>query len=163
MKHPAIAAIALVLLTSALAQAQGIKTEKNISLELANQIATSAMASCTASGYQVAVTVVDRGGATRVSQRADNAGAHALLSSQQKAFTSASAKNNTQALMEGSQTNPGASYLVHIPGFLLLGGGVPIRAGSEVVGAVGVSGAPRGVFDEQCAMAGIEKVRDQLK
>ncbi|MBI2771985.1 MAG: heme-binding protein [Burkholderiales bacterium] len=163
MKLRSTAVSAALLLSLSVAQAQGVRTEKNISLELAMQIATAAITSCTAGGYQVAVTVVDRAGAPRVALRADNAGAHALPSSQQKAFTSASAKNNTQALMEGSQTNPGASYLVHIPGFLLLGGGVPIRAGSEVIGAVGVSGAPRGLLDEQCAVAGLDKVRDQLK
>lgn len=154
---------AVLLLALPLANAQAVKTEKNISLELANQVASAAMADCIARGYQVAVTVVDRAGATRAAQRADNAGPHTLPSSQEKAFTSASAKNNTQALMEDSQTNPGASYLVYIPGFLLLGGGVPIRVGSDVIGAVGVSGAPRGTFDEQCALAGIDKVKDQLK
>lgn len=154
---------ALLVLVFAPTQAQGIRTEKNISLELANQIATAAMASCTAAGYQIAVTVVDRAGTTRVTQRADNAGGHTLAASQQKAFTSAAAKNNTLAMMEGAQANSAANNLVYIPGFLLLGGGVPIRAGAEVVGAVGVAGAPRGVLDEQCALAGIEKVKDQLK
>jgi uncharacterized protein GlcG (DUF336 family) len=156
-------AIALSLLTPCIANAQSIKIEKNISLELANQIATSAIAICTANGYQVAATVVDRGGSVRAAQRADNAGPHTLPSSQQKAYTSASARNATQAMMEGAQTNPGAGYLVHIPGFLLLGGGVPIRVGAEVVGAVGVSGAPRGIYDEQCALAALDKVNDQLK
>ena len=66
-------------------------------------------------------------------------------------------------MMEASQKNPGAAYLVHIPGFLLLGGGVPVRAGNEVIGAVGVGGAPGGHLDEQCAVAAIEKVKDQLK
>jgi uncharacterized protein GlcG (DUF336 family) len=50
-----------------------------------------------------------------------------------------------------------------MPGFLLLGGGVPIKVGNETIGAVGVGGAPGGHLDEQCAMAGIAKVQDQLK
>ena len=66
-------------------------------------------------------------------------------------------------MMENAQKNPAAANLVHLPGFLLLGGGVPIKAGDEVIGAVGVGGAPGGHLDEQCAMAGIDKVRDQLK
>jgi uncharacterized protein GlcG (DUF336 family) len=50
-----------------------------------------------------------------------------------------------------------------MPGFLLLGGGVPIKVGNEVIGAVGVGGAPGGHLDEQCAVAGIDKVKDSLK
>ena len=66
-------------------------------------------------------------------------------------------------MQDGSQKNPAAANLVYIPGFLLLGGGVPIKVGNEVIGAVGVGGAPGGNFDEQCAMVALDKVRDQLK
>ena len=74
-----------------------------------------------------------------------------------------SAKNTTTAMMEGAQKNPAGANLVYMPGFLLLGGGVPIKVGNEVIGAVGVGGAPGGHLDEQCAMAGIDKVKEQLK
>ncbi|MEO7401947.1 MAG: heme-binding protein [Polaromonas sp.] len=159
-----ISAIALTLsLAAAAASAQGVRTEKNISLELANQIAAASVAACAANGYTVAATVVDRAGVVKAVQRADNAGPHTLGSSQQKAFTSASAKSNTQAMMEGAQKNPGAANLTDIPGFLLLGGGVPLKAGNEVIGAVGVAGAPGGHLDEQCALAALEKVKEQLK
>ncbi|MBG9389634.1 GlcG/HbpS family heme-binding protein [Caenimonas aquaedulcis] len=145
------------------AGAQAVRTEKNISLELANQVAAGAVAACAANGYAVAATVVDRAGVVRAVQRADNAGPHTLASSQQKAWTSASAKNTTLAMMEGAQKNPGAANLVYLPGFLLLGGGVPIKVGNETIGAVGVGGAPGGNLDEQCAVASLDKVKDQLK
>ena len=157
-----LATVAALALAAATAQASP-RTEKNISLELANQIAAAGVAACTANGYAVAVTVVDRAGTVRAVQRADNAGPHTLAASQQKAFTSASAKNNTLAMMEAAQKNAAAANLVHIPGFLLLGGGVPVRVGNEVIGAVGIGGAPGGHLDEQCAVAAIEKVKDQLK
>jgi uncharacterized protein GlcG (DUF336 family) len=48
-------------------------------------------------------------------------------------------------------------------GTIALGGGVPIKAGNEVIGAIGVSGAPGGEKDEACANAGIQKVADKLK
>jgi uncharacterized protein GlcG (DUF336 family) len=156
-------ALGLSLFAAAAASAQGVRTEKNISLELANQIAAATVAACTANGYAVAATVVDRAGSVRAVQRADNAGPHTLGASLQKAFTSASAKNTTQAMMDGAQKNPAAANLVHIPGFLLLGGGVPVKVGNEVIGAVGVGGAPGGHLDEQCAMAALDKVKDQLK
>lgn len=160
-------ATALILTACAVAatsaSAQSVRTERNISLELANQIAAATVAACTANGYAVAATVVDRAGSVRAVQRADNAGPHTLGSSERKAWTSASAKNATQAMMEGAQKNPAAANLVYLPGFLLLGGGVPIKVGNETIGAVGVGGAPGGHLDEQCAMAALEKVKDQLK
>ena len=157
-----ISALALTLVTAA-ANAQTIRTEKNMSLELANQLASASVAVGAANGYAVAATVVDRAGTVRAVQRADNAGPHTLGASQAKAFTSASAKNTTLAMMEGAQKNPAAANLVYIPGYLLLGGGVPVKVGNEVIGAVGVGGAPGGNLDEQCAMAALDRVKDQLK
>jgi uncharacterized protein GlcG (DUF336 family) len=154
---------AALVAAASIAQAQAVRTERNMSLELASQIAAATVAACQANGYAVSAAVVDRGGSLRVLMRADNAGPHTLASSEQKAFTSASAKANTLAMMEAAQKNPGAANLVHIPGFLLLGGGVPVRVGNEVIGAVGVGGAPAGQLDEQCALAALDKVKDLLK
>ena len=137
--------------------------KKNISLELANQIAAATVAACSANGYAVAAAVVDHVGGLRALQRADNAGPHTLASSQAKAYTSASAKSTTLAMMEGAQKNPGGANLVYLPGFLLLGGGVPIKVGNEVIGGIGVGGAPDGEKDEACANAGLAKVADQLR
>ena len=155
--------IAAALVLAGAAQAQAVRTERNMSLELANQIAGATVAACLAGGHNVAAAVVDRAGSLRALQRADNAGPHSLASAQAKAFTSASAKNTTLAMMEGAQKNPAAANLVYLPGFLLLGGGVPIKVGNEVIGAVGVGGAPGGHLDEQCALAALDKVKDLLK
>ncbi len=158
---PALA-IALCLLGTA-AQAQAVRTEKNMSLELANQIAARSVAACAANGYAVTATVVDRAGTVRAVQRADNAGPHTLEASRLKAYTAASAKNSTLAIMEGAQKNPGAANLVNIPGYLLLGGGLPVKAGNEVIGAVGIGGAPGGHLDDQCAQTALGQVQDLLK
>ena len=163
MRTIAKLSVAALLVTASVANAQAVRTERNISLELANQIAAASVATCSAKGYAVTATVVDRAGLVRAVQRADNAGPHTLAASQQKAYTSASARNNTLAMMEGAQKNPAAANLVNIPGFLLLGGGVPVRAGNDVIGAVGIGGAPGGHLDEQCAVAALEQVKDQLK
>ena len=153
--------LALTLVATA-AGAQAVRTEKNISLELANQIAAATVAACAASNYNVSAAVVDRAGNLRALQRADNAGPHTVGAAQGKAFTSASARANTTAMLENVQKNPGAQTLVDIPGFLVLGGGVPVRAGNEVIGAVGVGGAPGGHLDEQCALAALDKVKNLL-
>jgi len=158
-----LVAATVALAAAGTAQAQSVRSERNMSLDLANQIAAATVAACQASGYAVTATVVDRAGGVRAVQRADNAGPHTLGASAQKAYTSASAKNSTLAMMEGAQKNPAAANLVHIPGFLLLGGGVPVKVGTEVIGAVGVGGAPGGHLDEQCAMVALDKVKDLLK
>jgi uncharacterized protein GlcG (DUF336 family) len=162
LKTLALAA-ALSLAAAGTVQAQAVRSERNMSLELATQIAAATVAACQANGHAVAAAVVDRAGSLRALHRADNAGPHTLSSSQAKAYTSASAKNNTLAMMEGAQKNPAAANLTQMPGFLLLGGGVPVKVGNEVIGAVGVGGAPGGHLDEQCAVAGIDKVKDLLK
>jgi uncharacterized protein GlcG (DUF336 family) len=164
MSHPLKTAAALLLAaTCSLAHADGARSEKNMTLDLANQIAAAAVASCAASGYAVSATVVDRAGGVRAVQRADNAGPHTLAASERKAWTSASARSPTLAMMENAQKNAGAANLVHIPGFLLLGGGVPVKVGNEVIGAVGVGGAPGGQLDEQCALAALDKVKGLLQ
>ena len=163
-RHIALSlAAAAAALCATQAGAQAVRTERNMSLELANQIAAATVAACQANGHAVSAAVVDRAGQLRALQRADNAGPHTLNSAQAKAFTSASARNHTLAMMDAAQKNPAAANLVHMPGFLLLGGGVPVRVGNEVIGAVGVGGAPGGHLDEQCATAALDKVKDLLK
>ena len=156
-------AIAVAAALAGTAHAQAVRTERNMSLELANQIAGATVAACSAGGYNVTAAVVDRAGTLRALQRADLAGPHTVGAAQAKAYTSASARNATTAMLEAVQKNPGAATLVDIPGFLVLGGGVPVRVGQEVIGAVGVGGAPAGALDEQCALAALDKVKDQLK
>jgi uncharacterized protein GlcG (DUF336 family) len=135
-----------------------VRTERNMSLELANQICRRGTAACAANGYNVTATVVDRAGSCAPCTAPTTPARTRWAPAQAKAFTSASAKNTTLAMMEGAQKNPAAANLVHIPGYLLLGGGVPVRVGNEVIGAVGVGGAPGGHLDEQCAVAALDKV-----
>ena len=164
LRHRTLASAAIILAAFTTASvAQSVRMERTVTLALANQIAAATVSACSERGYAVTATVVDRAGSVRAVQRADAAGPHTLAASQAKAYTSASARNTTQAMMESAQKNPTAANLVHIPGFLLLGGGVPIRSGDEVIGAVGVGGAPGGHLDEQCAVAALDNLADALK
>ena len=162
-KTSAISAALLMSCAASVVSAQAVRTEKNMSLELANQIASATLATCTTNGHNVSVAVVDRSGSLRAFQRSDNAGPHTVAAAQGKAFTSASAKNATTAMQDTVMKNPAAATLVYIPGFLIVGGGVPVKVGNEVIGAVGVAGAPGGHLDEQCANAGIDKIKELLK
>ncbi|BAF89292.1 protein of unknown function [Azorhizobium caulinodans ORS 571] len=156
-----LAAAAALSLTSA-ASAQLLQ-EKNMPLALAADLARESVAACSAQGYNVTATVVDRAGVVRAVLRADNAGPHTVDAARRKAFTSASTRLPTSTVAENVQKNPAAAQLVAIDGFLVLAGGVPVKAGSETIGAIGVGGAPGGNLDEACANAALAKVLDQLK
>ena len=157
---PAMAVLALCVAASA-AQAQ-VRTERNMPLTLALEAAQVAVAECTTKGYNVTATVVDRAGQVKAVVRADGAGPHTVDASRRKAYTSASTRAPTTGMLENIQKNPGAQYLHLIDGFLPLGGGMPIRSGQEVIGAIGVGGAPGGHLDDQCAQAAIAKIQDRL-
>jgi uncharacterized protein GlcG (DUF336 family) len=132
---------------------------KNISLAQANALATSAIQACMAKNYQVTVTVVDRAGVIKAVQRTDNAGPHTVKASEMKAYTSLSTKNASGKVMEAAQSNAGAQNMRDVPGFLLLAGGLPLKVGDEVIGAIGIGGAPGGHLDEACAQQAIDSLK----
>lgn len=148
--------IAITLLATTASAYAAPLSERNIALADAQKLASDAVAQCQAKGWNVAASVVDRAGNLKAFARADNAGPHTIAASRAKAFTAVSAKAPTQMMMENAQKNPAAANLTDIPGFLLLGGGVPLKAGNEVIGAIGIGGAPGGQLDEQCALAAID-------
>lgn len=143
--------------------AADVLTQKNISLSLAQEAAEAALADCTAKGWKVTVAVVDRAGQLKVQLRGDGAGPHTLDSSRKKAYTAASMREGTSKMLEISQQSPASATLPMIDGLLLLGGGLPIKAGDEVIGAIGIGGAPGGHLDDGCAETGIMRIRDRLR
>ena len=145
------------------AHAQGLLKANRISADLANQAVAAVVAKCASQGYAETGVLVDADGVQQAALRGDRAGAHTLDSAFYKAFTSASFKTDTTALVERSKTVPVFSNLFKLPHLLLLGGGIVIKVGDEVVGAIGASGAPGGDLDDACARAGVDKIKDQLK
>lgn len=148
----------LVLAHSAAAQ---LLQRKDLSYAIAKSIAESAVDDCKARGYAVAAVVVDRGGDTIVALRADNAGLHTMENARRKAYTARTFRMTTEEFAKRMATEPVRREQTTLPNIIAIPGGVPIRVGDDVIGGVGVSGSP-GV-DEGCVMAGIDKVRDQLK
>jgi uncharacterized protein GlcG (DUF336 family) len=134
-------------------------TESNLSLADAQKLASAAIESCSAKNYNVTVTVVDRAGLVKAVQRMDNAGPHTVQASQMKAYTALSTKNLSGKVMETAQNNAGAQNMRDVPGFLLLAGGVPVKSGDQVVGAIGIGGAPGGNLDEACAMDALKAIQ----
>jgi uncharacterized protein GlcG (DUF336 family) len=146
------------------ARADGLPTVHRLPAELANQAVVEAVASCARQGYAETAVVVDADGVRQAVLRGDRTGAHSLDSAFDKAYTAATFKTDTLALSERAKTAPGFSALfTQLPHLILLGGGVPIKLGDELVGAIGAAGAPGANLDDACARAGIEKIRDQLR
>ena len=146
------------------ASAQGLLTTHRIPAALAAEAVAEAVAHCAAQGYAETAVLVDADGVTQAALRGDRVGAHSLDSAHDKAYTAATFKNDTLALVERSKTVPGfAALFTRLPHLILFGGGVAIKVGDEVVGAIGAAGAPGGNLDDACARAGLEKIADRLK
>jgi uncharacterized protein GlcG (DUF336 family) len=141
----------------------GVISEKALSLNLAEAIAQAALAKCRADGNHVSVTVVDRDGLVKIAFRDDGASPHTIVTSRRKAFTSVTFKQPSGQWAQRVLTEPAIAGLKDTAGTIALGGGVPIKAGGEVIGAIGVSGSPGAQKDEACADAGIAKAADELK
>ena len=156
-------ASAIVALTALPGHAQEpLVTYKMLSPEIALDSARAALAECRKRGYQVAVAVVDRFGVTQVMLRDRFAGAHTPATAAGKAWTAASFRTDTSALMAVSQPGMPQAGLRNLPGVVILGGGIIIEGAGSMFGAIGVSGAPGGDADDACAKAGIDAIRDRL-
>ena len=156
-----LAAIGLAAALSMPANAQ-LLAHKDLSLATALAIATTAADTCKGSDYRVSVTVVGRDGEPLVQLRGDNASPHTLDFSRRKAFTARTFRVASGEIASRFKQDP-AYFAVHVPDTVPSQGALPIKIGEEVIGAVGVSGAPGGEKDEACAKAGLDKIADQLK
>ena len=127
----------------------------------ANQLAVAAAEHCRKKGYQVSVAVTDRSGQLLAFARDPLSGTHTIEVAIRKAATAATFQTATIDMMSGFEE------LRFAEGVLLIGGGVPVRLGGHMYGAVGVSGAPRmkitGDVDDECGRAGIDAIREQLE
>jgi len=158
-------AMAIVAYDAAVAPAafpQTLNTHR-IPAALALEAVAEVVAECARQGFPETAVLVDADGVRQAALRGDRAGAHTLDSAFEKAYTAASFKSDTSALVERAKTAPISPLLAKLPNTLLFGGGLVIKMGEEVVGAIGAAGAPGADLDDGCARAGLEKIRDRLK
>lgn len=158
-----ITVMALCLLISpiyfSVTLADELPKESVLPLGLANKAIQAALDTCTKDGYRVSVSVVDRDGVLRAMGRADGAGTHTVDSSRKKAYTAASLRRPTSELADLIAKVPTLQALREINGeVLVLGGGLPIEIGREVVGGIGVGGAPGTQLDDACAQGGLDAI-----
>ena len=135
---------------------------KDLSLDTALTIASTAAATCKDRGFRVSVHVVGRNGEVIVALRGDNASPHTMENSMRKAYTARTFRVPSGEIVKRVKENPqfGGVFLTNV---VATEGALPIKVGDDVIGAVGVSGAPGGDKDAACAQTGIDKVADQLK
>ncbi len=142
-----------------LALAEELPKESVLPLGVANKAIHAALEYCKKDGYRVSVSVVDRAGLLRAMGRADGAGSHTVDSSRKKAYTAASMRRTTTELADLSMKMPTLQALRDInDDMLILGGGLPIEIGGEIVGGIGVGGAPGTHLDDACAQDGLDAI-----
>lgn len=159
IRNATLSLLALAMSASAAWAANAeVAQRQDITLALANDLLSATLAACHADGRTGVAAVVDRGGNLVAVQRDDNVGPHNTLAAQRKAFTALSTKTATRLLAERARNNPDAENLNTLDELLLLGGGVPLKVGDQVIGAIGVAGAGGAEIDEGCALKAIAQV-----
>lgn len=156
-------ALAVALFAQSAAFAEGLVSAKRLSASLAAELAMAAVTACAQKNYHVGVVVLDFSGVQQVALRGDGAAPQNVLNANDKAYTAASFGADTADLVERSKKGAVSSAFVKVPHLLLNAGGVVIRVGDEVVGAIGVSGAPGGDNDVVCAKTALDKIKDRMK
>ena len=164
MRFPLLIAATMLALSAppAMADDGAIVTYKSLSPETALAAAQAALKKCRDNGFQVAVVVVDRAGQSQVMLRDRFAGQLAIDTATGKAYTALSFRSPTSDLarqVKAGQMDAGLSRLPHVA---MLAGGLPIEAAGTLLGGIGVSGAPGGDKDEECAKAGLGAIRDRI-
>jgi uncharacterized protein GlcG (DUF336 family) len=154
-------ASALACMAAGAANAQ-LLTHKDISLGMATTMATTAIETCKGQGYNVSVHVLDRDGQVILGLRNELAGAATMENSMKKAYTARTFRRPSGEFANSVKGNATAGALM-LTNIVAAQGALPIKVGDDVIGAIGVSGAPGGDKDEACAKAGLDKVSAELK
>lgn len=151
------AVVSAAALAGSLAQARDLPAIAHLPLSLARQVANAALDACSEQGERVSVAIVDRSGNTQVLLKGDGTGPHTVSSSVGKAFTAASMGRDTRGLADFLAGHRELDGLRDMDSrLLILAGGLPIVVDEQLVGGIGVGGAPSGIIDETCAQAGID-------
>lgn len=165
------ASAALLLLSFGItaAHAQGLITTHKLSAALANELVGESVADCARKGYKVVAVVVDLDGVRQAVLRGDGAPIHSMDNAYYKAYTIASLglarkEETTKAIADRmAKAAPTTVPQTPLPNVTYAQGAIAIMAGGSTIGGLGVSGAPGGNFDEECARAAMAKIKDRMK
>lgn len=161
MKLITASALATVLAAcAASAGAQALAAERTLTMNAALELATAALERCRADGYKVTINVINRHARTMVVLSDDGVNPHTVENSYRKAYTAFTTRTSTAEMAKRPQ--PALASFMLLEHVTALEGGLPIYAGKDLVGAVGISGAPGGDKDAACAQVGIDKIAKGL-
>jgi len=164
-----LSAVALAMVVAGAVQAQGVVTTHKISAALANELVGDSVAQCAKNGYKVWAVVVDLDGVRQALLRGDGAPIHSQDNAYYKAYTLASMglarkETSTKQIQDRmAKAQPSTVPAFPLPNITYAQGALAIIANGETIGALGVSGAPGGNFDEYCARFALDKVKDRMK
>ena len=147
---------------TARAEEEALVTYKAMTPATALALAQAALGDCRGRGFQISVAVVDRSGILQVLLRDRYAGPHTVETARRKAWTAVSFRTDTLTMAENTEAGREASGVRFVDEAMMVGGGVGVQAAGSLVGGVGISGAPGGPADDECARAGIAAVQDDL-
>ena len=151
---PAIVGMALFGSVSVVpAEPLPTETFKVLPAALAVEAAQAAIAACKTQGYAISVAVVDRTGDLKLLLVGDGAGALTPSLSRRKGYTAAMRRTSTAELAKQVAVPGAFNPTLYDRQLVAVGGGVPIKVGDEIIGGIGVGGAPTGEKDEACANA----------
>lgn len=165
------AAMALVFVAGAVPTqvlSQGVVNSPRLSAALANELVGESVASCAKKGYKVWAVVVNLDGVRQALLRGDGAPIHSQDNAYYKAYSAASltlgrGEGSTKELADRmAKAAPSTVPQTPLPNVTFAVGGVTIKAGGVPIGAIGVSGAPGGQFDEACAREALAKIQDRM-
>jgi uncharacterized protein GlcG (DUF336 family) len=134
----------------------------SISSELAQKMVDAAVAKARNIGVSENVAILDDGGNLKAFSRMDGAPIPTIEIAQNKAYTALFGVSS-QDFFNFIQGDP--SLLAGIPTLARIaawGGGFPIKVDGEIVGAIGLSGAPTVQNDVDCAQAALALVSDAV-
>jgi uncharacterized protein GlcG (DUF336 family) len=166
---PAVAFSLAFAAAPAALNAQGLVTTQKLSAALANELVGESVADCAKKGYKVVAVVVDLEGVRQAVLRGDGAPIHSMDNAYYKAYSAASLtlarkEDSTKAVADRMSKAPATTVpQTPLPNVTYAVGGVTIMAGGNAIGAIGVSGAPGGQLDEECARVALAKIKDRMK
>ncbi len=131
-------------------------------LDLAIEAARAAVDTCAAGGFYIGATVIDTSGQPRAAVEAEGSDGGHVYVAVRKALVALTFKMPSSQAAVAAQSDKALLAQV-TPNMFVMEGAVPLMAGSEIIGAIGASGAAGGDQDEVCAIAGLNKIKTRLK
>jgi uncharacterized protein GlcG (DUF336 family) len=132
----------------------------SVNLELARKVIAAAEKKAQEIGQPMNIAVADAGGNLVAHVRMDNAWIGSIDISINKAFTARAFDIATKDLAQHSQSG-GQFFGIHVSNhcrIMIFAGGIPLKSGGKVIGAIGVSGGS-GEQDHAVAEAGAAVVK----